>query len=376
MNRERKLICFVTGTRADFGKLKALIRSAAEVYDVHIFVTGMHMLAKYGSTYKEVERSFDLPMYKYINQRAGDSLDEVLAKTISGFSDYLRETKPDLVIVHGDRIEALACSMAACFASVLVGHVEGGEVSGTVDEMIRHAVTKVSHAHFVSNTEAAARLRQLGEAPESIYVTGSPDLDVMSGPDLPSLDEVRSHYGIPFGDYGICMFHPVVTEQEKIPGQAASLVEAMLRSGKNYVVVSPNNDPGHEFILNAYHKLEGQPRFVHRPSMRFEYFLVLLKNAQMMIGNSSAGVRETSFYGIGSLDLGTRQNGRAKAKSIQHVLEFDVDDLLRRITEIWGKRFPHEQEFGDGRSVEHFMAALASGVWSLSHQKRFVDLTT
>lgn len=109
--------------------------------------------------------------------------------------------------------------------------------------------------------------------------------------------------------------------------------------------------------------------------MRFEYFLVLLKNAQMMIGNSSAGVRETSFYGIGSLDLGTRQNGRARAKSIQHIQEFDVDNLLRLITEIWGKRFPREQEFGDGRSVERFMAALSSGVWSLNHQKRFVDLT-
>ncbi len=161
----KKKIVFLTGTRADFGKLKSLLNQIVPhaEFDVHIFVTGMHMLSKYGSTYIEVERNKFPNIYKFINQNHSDNMDVVLGKTIAGFSDYISETKPDLIVVHGDRVEAMAGAIVGSLRNIKVAHIEGGEVSGTIDEVIRHSVSKLSHVHFVANEEAKNRLIQLGE---------------------------------------------------------------------------------------------------------------------------------------------------------------------------------------------------------------------
>ena len=183
-----KKIVFVTGTRADFGKLKSLMKiiQSDNQFELHVFVTGMHMLAKYGYTCEEVEKANFTNIYKFINQNVSDGMDHVLAKSILGLSDYVREINPDMIIVHGDRVEALAGATVGALNNVLTGHIEGGEVSGTIDELIRHAVTKLSHAHFVANNEAQKRLLQLGEKPEATYIIGSPDIDVMNSNSLPS----------------------------------------------------------------------------------------------------------------------------------------------------------------------------------------------
>ncbi len=161
----RRNILFITGTRADYGKLEPLALIAKENgFGVTFFVTGMHMMAKYGLTKAEVHRSgFDV--VEYINQRDGDPQDTILCKTMSGFSDYLKELKPDLVVVHGDRVEALACALVCATNYVLCAHIEGGEVSGTIDEIFRHCNTKLSSVHFVSSEAARERVIRLGEAP-------------------------------------------------------------------------------------------------------------------------------------------------------------------------------------------------------------------
>jgi UDP-N-acetylglucosamine 2-epimerase (hydrolysing) len=132
---------------------------------------------------------------------------------------------------------------------VLVAHVEGGELSGTIDELIRHAVTKLSHLHFASHDEAKRRLMQMGEAPESIYVIGSPDIDIMLSGELPALSEVKDKYSIGFGDYGIAMYHPVTTEQDRLPGNANAFAEGLLASEFDFVVIYPNNDAGSDVVL-------------------------------------------------------------------------------------------------------------------------------
>jgi len=189
----KRNILFLTGTRADFGKLKSLMTKIQEddEFELNIFVTGMHMLSKYGYTCIEVEKAGFRNLYKFINQNASDSMDHILSKTISGLSDYVKETRPDLLIIHGDRVEALAGATVGALNNLLVGHIEGGEVSGTVDELIRHATSKLSHIHFVSNESAKKRLVQLGEKKETIHVIGSPDVDVMNSSSLPTIDEVR-----------------------------------------------------------------------------------------------------------------------------------------------------------------------------------------
>jgi UDP-N-acetylglucosamine 2-epimerase (hydrolysing) len=371
-----KSILYLTGTRADFGKLKSLIQKteSTERLETHVFVTGMHMLAKYGMTAKEVEKSGFKSIYKYINQNNEDSMDIILSKTIHGLSDYVKELKPDMIVVHGDRVEALAGAIVGALNNILVAHIEGGEVSGTIDELIRHSVSKMAHLHFVSNEEARARLLQLGEKLESIFVIGSPDLDIMKSASLPSLEEVKSYYEIPFQDYGIVMYHPVTTEVDKLKGDIASVREALEKSGQQYVVIYPNNDHGSSIIIDELISLENNPNFRVFPSIRFESFLTLLKYSQCIVGNSSAGVREAPFYGLPSINVGSRQNGRAAAKSIFNV-PAETDEIYRAINLANTSRFEPEKEFGGGDSDELFIKALVSEeLWQTSKQKLFVDI--
>ena len=176
-----KKIIFITGTRADFGKLKSLIDISikSKNFKVYIFCTGMHLQKKYGQTVDEIKKNGYENIFEFINYSSETTMDQTLAKTVLGLSDFIKNTHPDLIVVHGDRLEALAGAIVGSFNNILVSHIEGGEVSGTIDDSIRHAVTKLSHIHFVSNEEAKNRVIQLGEKRESIKVIGSPDIDIL-----------------------------------------------------------------------------------------------------------------------------------------------------------------------------------------------------
>jgi UDP-N-acetylglucosamine 2-epimerase (hydrolysing) len=372
--RARRVV-FLTGTRADFGKLKPLMArlQADPAFDVHVFVTGMHMLSKYGYTCEEVERSGFRQVHRYINQNANDSMDHVLAKTISGLSDYVHEIAPALLIVHGDRVEALAGATVGALNNVLIGHVEGGEVSGTVDELIRHAVSKLSHVHFAANEHARRRLIQLGEQSPSVHVIGSPDIDVMNTDSLPNIDEVRRHYEIPFARFGLLAFHPVTTEVDDMRRQARLLVDQVIASERNYVVIYPNNDHGCDYILEAYERLHGLQRFRVFPSMRFEYFLTTLKHADFMIGNSSAGVREAPHFGVPALNLGSRQNKRVMCPTVIDV-PMEALAIAQALKSVEQVPRTASAMFGDGNSASRFHDILRSDTfWETPTQKYFVD---
>lgn len=376
MKSVRKVL-FLTGTRADFGKLKSLMLALQSdpAFEVHVFITGMHMLQKYGSTYLEVERCNFNKVYKYINQNAGDQMDQVLAKTIIGLSDYVREIEPELILVHGDRVEALAGATVGALSNVLTGHIEGGEVSGTIDEIIRHAVTKLSHVHFVANQAARQRIIQLGEHEDAIYVIGSPDIDLMNSDSLPILDEVRRNYEIKFRDYGILMFHPVTTELETLRDQIRTVIDALLVSGRQYVVIYPNNDPGTEIISGEYERVVDHPNFRMFPSMRFEYFLTLLRHADFIIGNSSAGVREAPHFGVPAVNLGSRQHNRVQSALVVNA-EISPDTVVSAIERAIALPRTSERLFGDGNSAAHLREILAGNdFWRRSKQKYFIDST-
>ncbi len=377
MSSKRKIV-FLTGTRADFGKLKSLIQITQDHqdFDVQIFATGMHLDAQYGSTVNEIYKSGFKNIHEFKNYDHIEHMDRTLAKTITGFSEYISEQNPDLIVVHGDRVEALAGAIVGSLNNVLVAHIEGGEISGTVDELIRHSVSKLSHIHLVSNDTAKKRLVQMGELASSIYSIGSPDLDLMNPAKLPDLDFVKSYYEIPFDAYGIAMYHPVTTEYNSIKEHITVFVDALLNSNKNYVVIFPNNDIGTKEILSAYKRLENNPRFKVFPSLRFEYFLRLLKESEFIIGNSSAGVREAPHYNVPTIDIGTRQNNRSKAKTIQNV-SHNHQDILDVIENCDQKRTEDIDisEFGSGNSDQLFLDLLNSGkIWEVDCQKQFQDL--
>jgi UDP-N-acetylglucosamine 2-epimerase (hydrolysing) len=371
-----KRIVFLTGTRADFGKLKSLIEitNSNPNYEVALFVTGMHLQAKYGNTVDEIVKCGYPNIYKFINHTSERSMDQNLAKTIQGFSDFVRENKPQLIVIHGDRVEALAGAIVGSLNNILVAHVEGGEVSGTIDELIRHAVSKMSHTHFVSNANAKQRLIQMGELEETIFEIGSPDVDAMVSKNLPNIDVVRSRYEIQFEDYGIVLFHPVTTESEHMRTYSTFLVNALLESGRDYVVIYPNNDLGSSDILKEYERLVSNPRFKIFPSVRFEYFLVLLKYAKCLIGNSSAGIREAPYYGIATVNIGTRQQNRALHDEIINC-EYQSSDIIEKIELAFNSNIEPISLFGSGKSDVLFMEVLNNpAFWSISKQKQFKDL--
>jgi UDP-N-acetylglucosamine 2-epimerase (hydrolysing) len=371
-------IAFVTGTRADFGKIKSLIATLLEddeQFEVHIFATGMHMEPQYGFTVTEIEKCGFPNIYRFINQSAHGVMDRILAHTTLGFGDYVRVTRPDMIVVHGDRVEALAGAIVGALNNVPVAHIEGGEVSGTIDEHIRHAVSKMCHFHFVSNDDARRRLLQLGEEPDSVFVIGSPDLDIMSSPDLPALEETKAHYGIPFERYAILAFHPVTTSLHSLRHDVEEVIAAARESGRRFVAIYPNSDQGSELIFEAYEEhLDGQDWVRLFPSIRFEYFLTLLRHADFVLGNSSMGIREAPCYGVPTINVGDRQNGRSTNENILHV-EPDRGAILSAIDRAGTLELEPVQEFGDGDSHLRFREVLrGDDIWRTSLQKYFRDV--
>lgn len=375
MNNLKKIV-FLTGTRADFGKLKPLMAILQDnnAFETHIFVTGMHMQELYGYTLIEVEKSGFKNIHTFKNHTHETTMDLTLAKTITGFSTFVNTLRPDLIVIHGDRVEAMAGAIVGSLNNILVAHIEGGELSGTIDELIRHSVSKLSHIHFVANDTAKKRLLQMGELPDSIFTIGSPDVDIMFSNNLPDLREVKAYYNISFNVYALAMFHPVTTEIEQIEHHAANFVQALLESGKNYVLIYPNNDLGSKHILTAYKSLKHNPKFKVFPSLRFEYFLTLLKHAQFVIGNSSAGIREAPYYNIPTINIGTRQQNRTLNTTLVNT-DYTIKTIVKAVKNLQPIETPYEGSFGTGHSAQAFLKSLQlKEFWEINHQKQFRDL--
>ena len=374
---DKKKVLFLTGTRADFGKMKSLMLAVEHNpdFDSYIFVTGMHTLQRYGYTAKEVTKSSFRNIHTFMNQHVGEPMEMILSNTIAGLSRYIHELCPDLIVIHGDRVEALAGAIAGALTNTKVCHIEGGERSGTIDESIRHSVSKLSHIHLVSNDEAKKRLIQMGEIESDIHIIGSPDIDLMLSNSLPTISEVREHYNIPFEEFSILMFHPVTTDLDNLQQNVKNIVDAVINSKQNMVVIYPNNDEGSEIIIREYERFNGMDNVKVYPSIQFESFLTLIKKATCMIGNSSAGIRETPFYGKPSINIGNRQNERYFAKTIINS-DYSSEQVLNAInTAVNAEVSERDSYFGSGNSTEIFMSLLEAGrFWESDFQKLFNDL--
>ena len=330
-----RTIVFITGTRADYGKLKSLILKVQrdKRFKSYLVITGMHILKKFGYTKVEIDKDKIKNCYKFSNQFNTNSMDIILANTIKGLNKFLSNKKVDLIVVHGDRIESLAAAITGNLNNIKIAHIEGGEISGTVDEIIRHSISKLSHLHFVTNKIAKQRLIQMGEVKKNIFTIGSPDVDIILSNNLPNIAAVKKKYEIKFDEFAICIFHPVTTELKKIEHQIDLLVSNLIKSKFNYVILYPNNDMGSEIIFNKINWLKQKKleNFKILPSMRFEYYLALLKNSNFIIGNSSSGIMEAPYYGVPTIDLGTRQANRAKIKSIFSTNNYSIIlDLIKK----------------------------------------------
>jgi len=372
----KKKILFVTCTRADYGKLKSLIISIQKNNNFisRVFVSGMHNMKRYGSTYEEIIKDKINGTYRYSNQTKNMRMDEILMSTMRGFSSFLIKYNPDLVIVHGDRIEPLACALSSLLNNFLVAHIEGGEVSGTVDEMLRHSISKISHLHLVSNKTARKRLIQMGENKKYIFEVGSPDVDLILNKNLPKIELARKRYNIGFNNFSIAIIHPVTTNIKNLKRESEIFFSALVKTNLNYIIIYPNNDLGSEIILKEIHKLKSNNKFRIFPSIRFEYYLTLLKNSKFIIGNSSSGIMGAPYYGVTTINIGTRQTNRLKTKLIKNI-PFNEKKIIKTINQIKSRKIIKRKFFGEGNSAKKIENLLLSNkIWNINKQKSFVDL--
>jgi len=371
----KKKIIFITATRADFGKLKSLIKITKQnkKFDVSIVVTGMHMLPNFGNTHQEIDKFFSTGIIKFKNQKFGDNLENILTRTTKKFSEIVKKIKPHLIIVHGDRVESLACALVGSLNHVLTAHVEGGELSGTIDDTIRHTVTKLSHIHFAGNQLAKRRIVNMGERKKGVFVVGSPDIDILTSKKLQNIEIVKKKYDIKFKDYAVLLWHPVTSNIKNLKKDTIKLIKLINSYKINFIVINSNNDPGTKIIIDSYKIYLNKKKCKIFKSIRFESFITLLKNSKFIIGNSSAGIYEAPVLGVPVLNIGSRQHKRLKSCGIKDI---NVSVLSKKKITDFLQTFKKEKKkyFGGGNTSKKFIKVLnSSSIWKTPNQKYFSD---
>lgn len=349
-------IHYVTGSRADFGLMRRCLKamSAATTLDLGIVVTGQHTVERYGGTAGEVRDSglrvvCEIPVP--LTGASGAEMARGLALEISGFVDAWERERPDLVLVLGDRGEMLAAALAAVHMGIFVAHIHGGELSGTLDESFRHAISKLAHFHLVATEDSANRLVRMGERLERIFVTGAPGLVGIEEGIGRDRDWLVRHFGLS-GERRIALvvFHPVVQEAAEAGRQVRAVVEAVAGAGLTQIVLRPNSDAGGTAIDDYLDGLElGEAGRVMTHLDRDTYLRVLA-SCDLMVGNSSSGIIESASFGIACVNVGSRQDGRFRNDNIVDAPDAAAASIRDAIEEALFLKPPFANGYGDGRT--------------------------
>ncbi len=383
-------VCAFTGTRAEFGLLKEtllLLKNEKEI-DLNLVVTGSHLSPKFGDTIAEIiavgfEDVVKLPIPLDDDSKAG--MITATSAALSTFGDYLARTKPDIVLVLGDRYEIFAAAIAAHMLGIPIAHISGGDVTeGAIDDAIRHSITKMSRLHFPGCEQSRLRIIQMGEDPNSVFNVGEPGVENCLKTNLLSRAELKDNLGFEGieNDYGVVTFHPVTMEDNTGEEQVKNLIRAMdTYPDMSYIITLANADAGGRAI-NEIWQTEGDKRnnwFVVS-SLGVVRYLSALKYSKLVLGNSSSGIVEAPAMGIPTVNIGDRQKGRMMPESVincEPTYEAIRDAMSNAIgTDFQVKAQSVESPYGDGHTseliVNHIMQFLQNG--TLNRQKKFYDI--
>jgi len=342
-------VCYLTGTRADFGLMRSTLEllKVSNLIDLQLIVTGMHFSEEHGYTINEIKEDgfsviAEIPIVE--SGKNGSEMANALGEQVVNIVSVLEEQRPDFVLLLGDRGEQLAAAIAAMYLNIIIVHIHGGERSGTVDESISHAISKIAHYHFVSCEQARDRLVKMGERVSSIYVTGAPGLDEIIMSELPDKDSVLQKYSLP-NDFYTLLFHPVVQDAKKAAEQMHVLLTVLANREEKTLVLFPNTDAGSfgirekikEFLILYPNKFIGQSHI-----SRLDY-LAIISYSIALIGNSSSGIIEAASLGTPVVNIGERQNLRERNLNVIDQKLFDINRIDRAIDQahtmrdkIWG----------------------------------------
>ncbi len=363
-------IHYVTGSRADFGLMKKVLQclDAQSNIDIGCVVTGQHLIEHYGLTLSDIIDSklkivSQIPVE--LNGESGAQMGRAFSKELLGFIDFWQSERPELVLVLGDRGEMLAAALAAIHLGIHVAHIHGGEVSGTLDESFRHAISKLAHYHFTATNEAAERLLRMGECKSRIWAVGAPGLVDIGKGVIREPNWLSNTFDLePKGDPVIVVFHPVVQETSLVSQQFNVLLQYLLGEDCHGVIMRPNSDSGGKRIDKVLDELtqqiEVKKRFRVLKHLRRSEYLNCLANCRMLVGNSSSGIIESASLGLACINIGVRQKGRLRNENVVDCEHMSHESLRIAFDEARTLGPPFTNQYGDGRTAERLVDLLST----------------
>ena len=361
-------IAVVTGTRAEYGYLKPLMQAIDKDKELELvpIITGMHLLSGFGNTYKLVEKDFPQSVKIQMSLK-GDNLKDMasyLSSGIENFSNYLSENPPDILVVLGDRSESLAAALTAMYLNIPIAHINGGDVSGgTIDESIRHAITKIAHIHLAHTKENALRIEKMGEDKKRIFITGALTLDTILNKKLQTKERIFKKYKLNLNKTTfLVVHHPVTTLKDKGYSEFKELFSALDELQKQTIMLYPNCDAGCKQFITLIE--ENNNDYLHKfKNLLHEDYLSLMKSVDLMIGNSSSGIIETPSFKISVINIGNRQQGRERSDNILDVKP-QKNEIIKAIGFIMNNKSFQKKakkcvnKFGDGKASQKIVNIL------------------
>lgn len=383
-----KKICIVTGTRAEYGLLKPVIKiiSDAKDLELNLAVTGMHLSPEFGLTYKEIEQDGYLITAKIEMLLSSDTpvgITKSMGLAIIGFADYFENNKPDLVIILGDRYEMLMVASAAMIARIPIAHIHGGELTeGLIDEAIRHSITKMSHLHFTTTEEYRRRVIQLGEQPQSVYNVGSLGVESIKKISLLKKDELESAIGFRFFTTIMVTYHPVTLESMTSEAQFKNILRVLDAHKEITVIFTKANSDTDGRVINQMiddYVKDNKGRCVAFTSLGQLRYLSALQFCTAVLGNSSSGLIEVPSFKIPTINIGDRQLGRVKAESVidcDNSIEQIEDALMKALSPEFREQLsemknPYEGEQTSEKIVDIIRQQVNKGI---NIKKKFYDI--
>jgi GDP/UDP-N,N'-diacetylbacillosamine 2-epimerase (hydrolysing) len=363
-------IAVITGTRAEYGLFKPVLKAMESPGDLQasLIVIGMHLSPEFGYTVEEIEKDGFKIGAKIAALHAEDtkaSMANSLGECLSKIVEALEKMRPDILLVLGDRSEMLVGAVAATYLGIPIAHIHGGEVSGNVDEPVRHAITKLAHIHFPATKESAKRIVKMGEEPWRVHVVGAPGLDSILNETIPDRKETAAKYGLSLSKPVLLVLqHSVVAEAEDAANQIRETLEAVKELKQQTVIIYPNADAGGRRMIKIIRQHEENPFVKAFKSVPHEDYLGLMKLASVMIGNSSSGIIEAPSFGLPVVNIGTRQMGRQRAGNVVDV-GYDRKDIIGALKKaLYDKDFIErvkhcKNPYGDGKAGKRIARFLA-----------------
>ncbi len=365
-----KKICVITGTRAEYGILKPVLKALKnnDAFELQLIATAMHLSPEFGLTYQEIEQDgfhINEPIEILLSSDSSVGISKSVGLGVISFSEAFQRLKPDLILLLGDRFEILAAAQAALIARIPIAHIAGGDTTeGAWDESIRHCISKLSHIHFVTNQEALQRVIQLGENPENVHCVGSPAIDTILSGDYMPKEALEQDIGFRFREKNILItFHPATLDFVPAASQFQALLAAVKRlgDGVGIIITKPNADlEGRSLFPLIDQFVSEQRNAVAYTSLGQKRYLNVMNQVDMVVGNSSSGLYEAPSFKIPTINIGNRQKGRLQASSV-----INCDPEEQSIYHAMEKGFALDCQnavnpYGSGQATESILSILKS----------------